>query len=299
MADIDDDDAGDVSFSSPVRTRWTVPQSIAFYSTFSTILTTSDINSITEITFLTQLKQQLLEHHDLLVDSKQIKARITTAKGYATTHAEQMETLGPVKARWERRRQQFLTDQNERRLERAARANRLRGSRPAPMDSDEEFDVDEPTVQSSPLQHAMLNAHNAYELVKERFENERKEQKTAEAQAGRESKNAMRLEQRRQYLMSTGFAAPDIDDADSTDSSASVPPPQRKFTQAAVVSVYTEYLAQQARIQHEMARELREVIKTEQDRTAEYRKKKLEDQEAYRNRKLAILEFNKETVILI
>lgn len=282
----DEDDQVDAALSAPTRTRWTQSQSLTFYNTVFTVLTGSHAASVTYTDLSTQLKEVMAEEHSIVLDGTRIKARLKSASNYAGKHAEQQETLAPLRRKWERERQEFHDAQTERRQARAERAGRLRRSRQLVEDSDEEFDEAEPILQCTPVQRAMLKACQAYEEVKERFEEERKEQKAAETAAQRETKNATLREARRVQLLSTGFGAPEAED-DSTDSSSSTP--KRKFNAAAVTSVYTEYLARQAKKQDEMAQTLRDDIKAQAAKTEEYREKKLRLAQEMNEKILALL----------
>lgn len=197
--------------------------------------------------------------------------------------------------------------QRERRQARALRAARRRPPI-QPIDSDTEFDTDEPpSVTQNELQLAKLAAFNAYERVKLRFEAEkvqRKAERSAAANVIR--KEAKRVERQRQ-LMSTlpSLQAEgndnDAPSDDSTSISSASSPSKRKFNAAAVVGAYTAYCAAAVVNQTALAADLRQALadraameQKAAEATSAWRERKFVAEQEYRAQKLRRMDSNKE-----
>jgi hypothetical protein len=288
--------------TTPLRPRMLPADTQSLYEYIHELLsdpTTKD--NITEAQFRARVREHMMERQ-IKVDDTKLNTRLRSAGADAKEVEDDLIALDRLKARWERRRQQFLTEQIERRRERSERAGRLR-SRAVIPDSDEEFDIPEPVATTSASKLVAAAAHTAYEGVRTRFELERERDKRKNAEERKEQRNDTRRALRRSEVMSTvqAFAspppAPASDASSSIDaSSSSSPQPKRKFTAAAVTGVYTHFMMEQTKQSFNLAMELKEGIKRREEKEDEYREKKLKNTEAYRAQKLEILRTGKENV---
>jgi hypothetical protein len=298
------DDVSNEAAVSSQATRWDREQSTYFYASVVSVLSAAGSVTITEAELRAALVERLQEKYNIILDGKQFATRMLAAKRYAEEQTEQSAVFAGLHRRWEARRDAFLAEQTERRRIRAERASRRRGNSHAhpPVDSDEEFDMDEPQLHLNDYQQAKLAAHQVYEAVRGRFDAEKKQAREALAEAKREARIQQRRDARRSELLSTVFNSDEASEQNSSESSSSSTPTKKKFTAAAVTSIYTQYLAQQVQRSAEMERELREELrlkreaeKEDREATARYRESKLKMMEEYHAKKLALLE-GKENV---
>jgi len=113
-----------------------------------------------------------MDTNNVLMDDKQISARIRQARENAHGMERDREAFEKLRARWEQQRKLFFRSQ------RAESGGRLR-NRPTPLDSDEVFDVTKPPLNYAPPQSAVYACHTTNETVtvRKRLEQERKEQR--------------------------------------------------------------------------------------------------------------------------
>ena len=280
---------------TPLRSRFSPRDTQALYEFIHELLSDDDVrNHIAEVEFRSQLRAKMLERQ-VAVDDDKLTTRLRTMLQEAESAIALRKLHEEQLAQWERRRTEFLEEQQQRRRLRAERM-RISRHRRAPVDSDEEYDTPAPILPITPLQLTAIAAAESFLSVKDRFAAERE----AASRARKEQKRLAEAERkrlaRRAELLSTAFSSPaETDSTESMSSSSSSPtPPKRRFTAAAVTSVYVDYMAQNARRALDLATELREHMRRTEEATAVYRERKLRSTEEYRRAKLALLQTDKE-----
>ena len=141
-------------------------------------------------------------------------------------------------------------------------------------DSDDEFEIPEPLLPQTELQKAKVAAWSTFETVRQRWEAEKKHQRTAKREAGRIARLQQKRTERQRALLSTLSAVQRddnvenvaMDDSSSSVSASSSSPTKRKFNAAAVVGVYTTYMTQAVIAQAQLAADLRQAMREECNR---------------------------------
>jgi len=288
-------------------TRWTADISTSFFNAFSTILSDDVVATVSEADFRLALIEYMQQAHNTAFDSSRLKQRLGEAAKYATDFSPQLQLFNQRRSRWEENRDAFLAMQRERRQARALRAARRRPST-QPVDSDTEFDIEQPpSLTQSELQLAKLAAFNAYERVRSRFEAEKVQRKAESAAAANVTrKEAKRVERQRQLMSTLPLLQAESNDNDapsddSASSSSVSSPSKRKFNAAAVVGAYTAYCAAAVVNQTSLAADLRQALadRAEMERkaaeaTSAWRERKFIAEQEYRAQKLRRMDGNKE-----
>jgi hypothetical protein len=293
--------------------------SLHFYHHVADILSSEEGSSVSEEEMQQRLCQQLLLTHNYTLDPKLIKNRIPTAQGWAETDNAQRNNYAAAHATWEERRTSFMTEQTQRRAERAEQhsARMRRSRRPALIlasaDSDLEFADAEPKLKKrTALQKAMLAASAAHRQQRGRFKREKDASRTAVTDERRRERTERNGLHRRAHILSTALSSLQHEpsspsssssllqpsDASAAPHSVSPSPAPRasKFVAAAVISVYARSLQQSLDEQRTLSKELVErVQKRERDEDADreemraHREAEAAATAAYRAEKLALM----------
>ena len=309
MADSDDGNAPEEEpsasalASAPTSTpRWTAAISISFFNALVAFLGSSDVATITEAELRVALIEHMLQQHEIVLDTSSVQPRLAAIKKYVDEFELQSQAFNDLHRRWEESRDRWLEAQRVRRQKRADRAARSRGGARPVDDSDDEFEIPEPLLPQTELQKAKVAAWSTFETVRQRWEAEKKHQRTAKREAGRIARLQQKRTERQRALLSTLSAVQRddnvenvaMDDSSSSVSASSSSPTKRKFNAAAVVGVYTTYMTQAVIAQAQLAADLRQAMREETEATAAYRERKFKAEQDYRAEKLKVLRGDKE-----
>ena len=140
-----------------IRTRFSPRDTQALYEFIRELLSDDEVRSrIPEAEFRSRLQAKMMERQVTLDDDK-LTTRLRTLLQEAESATALHRLHEEQRAEWERRRTDFLEEQQQRRRLRAERTRASRHRR-APVDSDEEYDTPEPVLPITPLQIAAIAA---------------------------------------------------------------------------------------------------------------------------------------------